>query len=186
MIIGLTGLAGSGKDTVAGHLIERYGFEPISFAAPLYAAVGIITGMSYSELSDRDVKEKPIKWLGRSPREILQSLGTEWGRKMIHENLWVMVAMHRVAEITEDGGNVVITDVRFDNEAIAIKLAGGDIWKVDRPGVHTCVGDCAEHESEKGVSEALVDHTVLNDKSLLDLNAQVDFQLIQYKDGQAT
>lgn len=184
MLIGMTGLAGSGKDTVAQYLAERYDFAVISFADPLYQAVSAITGITVEKLHDRTIKEQPIKWLGRSPRELLQSLGTEWGRKMIHENIWVSIALERIATLTEKGHHVVVTDVRFDNEAMAIKLAGGLIWRVSRPGVHACVDECADHDSEKGVSDALVDDSILNDSTIDYLRARADFQLLQYKYGQ--
>ena len=182
MIVGMTGLAGSGKDTVARYLAERYGFAVVSFAMPLYMAVSAITDMSLDDLHDRELKERPIPWLGKSPRELLQSLGTDWGRRMVAEDIWIKVAMHRVKEIADEGGNVVIPDVRFDNEAMAIRLAGGENWLVKRPDVHSCVGAAADHESEKGISEILVDADILNDSSVEALYAQADRSLVQYKE----
>lgn len=182
MIVGMTGLAGSGKDTVARYLAERYGFGVVSFAFPLYSAISQITGICLDDLYDRELKEAVIPWLGKSPRELLQSLGTEWGRRMVADDIWIRVAMQRVKAITEEGGNVVITDVRFDNEAMAIRLAGGENWLVQRPGVHSCVGDTANHESEAGISQVLVDTTILNDTSVEALQAQADRSLVQYKE----
>lgn len=183
MLIGLTGLAGSGKDTVGRHLAERYGFEVVSFAEPIYAAVSSITGLSVEALSDREQKETPLKTLGRSPRELLQSLGTEWGRQMVCEDIWVNICVDRCRRITAKGGSAVITDVRFDNEAMAIKLDGGEVWRISRPGEHSCVGDSACHSSEKGVSDVLVDEEIVNDASVDYLRARADYQLLQYKNG---
>lgn len=169
MIIGLCGPAGAGKNTVADILVEDYGFQAISFADPIYRAVSEITGLPVSHLQDRRYKEKPIGWLGSSPRELLQTLGTEWGRKMIHENMWIVVLLNKIGEIKEQGGDVVVTDVRFDNEATALTLAGGDIWQVVRPGV----ADVAEHESENGISPELVDVVINNDSSVAYLRERV-------------
>lgn len=171
MIIGLCGTAGAGKNTVADILVEEHGFQAISFAEPIYAAVSAITGLPVEHLQDRRHKERPIGWLGSSPRELLQTLGTDWGRKMIHENIWVIVAMNKVAEVTESGGDAVITDVRFDNEATAIRLAGGAIWQVDRPCETTCGCKERNHESEGGVSS--VDVIIRNDSTLEYLTRRV-------------
>ncbi len=159
MIIGLCGAAGAGKNTVADILVEDFGFQAVAFADPIYRAVSEITGLPVEHLQDRRNKEQPIKWLGSSPRELLQSLGTEWGRNMVHENLWIVVALNRIGEIQ---GDVVVTDVRFDNEATALTLAGADIWQVNRPGVEPV----AEHESENGISPELVDVVLNNDSSI--------------------
>ena len=113
MIIGLCGLAGSGKDEVSAILSRRHGFAAISFAGPIYLAVSEITGMPPAKLKDRGLKEQPIPWLGKSPRELLQTLGTEWGRGMVREDIWVRIAMWRASEHE----HVAITDVRFANEA---------------------------------------------------------------------
>ena len=65
---------------------------------------------------------------------------------------------------------------------MAIRLAGGENWLVQRPGVHSCVGDTANHESEAGISQVLVDTTILNDSSVEALQAQADRSLLQYKE----
>lgn len=168
MLIGLTGAAGAGKGSVAHFLVHRHGFAEIAFADPLYAAVEAITGISQTKLKDRRHKEEPIDWIGKSPRELLQLLGTEFGRKMVKESLWVDRAMRRVIPFT------VITDVRFDNEAAAIKGRGGVIWEVVRPGQACLVGEAASHESEHGIMRDLVDLTLFNEGTLDDLAASVD------------
>lgn len=173
MIIGLCGAAGAGKNTVADILVEDYGFQAISFAEPIYRAVSEITGLPVEHLQDRRYKEKPIGWLGSSPRELLQTLGTDWGRKMIHANLWIVVALNKIGEIKEEGGDVVVTDVRFDNEATALTLAGADIWQVNRPGIV----DVAEHESENGISPELIDVVIKNDASVAYLRERVNREM---------
>ena len=169
MIIGLCGLAGSGKDEVAAILSRRHGFAYISFAGPIYQAVSEITGLAPAQLKDRGLKEQPIPWLGKSPRELLQTLGTEWGRQMVRDDIWIKLAMRRAAEYER----VAITDVRFANEAEAIRHAGGQVWLVERPGAGLA-GAAGGHSSEAGIPDHLVHQVVRNIGTLDDLEEAVN------------
>jgi hypothetical protein len=169
MIIGLCGLAGSGKDEVAAILSRRHGFAYISFAGPIYQAVSEITGLAPAQLKDRGLKEQPIPWLGKSPRELLQTLGTEWGRQMVNQDIWIKLAMRRAAEYER----VAITDVRFENEAEAIRHAGGQVWQVERPGAGLA-GAAGGHSSEAGIPGHLVHQVVRNIGTLDDLEEAVN------------
>jgi hypothetical protein len=173
MIIGLCGLAGSGKDTVSAILSRHHRFAAISFAGPIYGAVSGITGLTPQELKDRDIKEEPIPWLGKSPRELLQTLGTEWGREMVCDDIWIKIAMRRASQYERSSWHVVITDVRFQNEAEAIRYAGGRVWQVQRTaaGLH---GPTGQHSSEAGIPDHLVDQVVWNDGELEDLEEAVN------------
>jgi hypothetical protein len=173
MIIGLCGLAGSGKDEVSAILSREHRFAAISFAGPIYKAVSEITGLSPQELKDRDLKESPIPWLGKSPRELLQTLGTEWGRETISQDIWITIALRRARQYEGSSWNVAITDVRFDNEAEAIIAAGGQVWRVERPGAGLS-GDAAGHVSEAGVAERLVSRVIWNGGDLDDLEEAVN------------
>lgn len=166
MLIGLCGAAGSGKNTVANLLTESGLCVQLAFADPLYQCVSAIAGLPVSRLQDRAVKEAEIPWLGKSPRQLLQSLGTEWGRDAVHPEIWIRIAMERASRHLSVGLAVVITDVRFDNEAAAIVAAGGEVWKVVRPGWRCLSGDAATHPSEAGVSERLIARTIDNSGSL--------------------
>jgi len=175
MLIGLCGPAGAGKNTVADFITDSNGgpFAQIAFADPLYECVSAITGLSVSRLKDRGVKEAVIPWLGKSPRQLLQTLGTEWGRGTVHPEIWIRIAMERAAQHLTFNG-VVITDVRFDNEAQAIIDAGGEVWKVARPGWRCLADTSATHSSEAGVSDHLITRTIDNSGSLDDLKLQLN------------
>lgn len=175
MLIGLCGVAGAGKNTVAEFLTDSDGcqFLQVAFADPLYECVSTITGLPVAKLKNRDVKEAVIPWLGKSPRQMLQSLGTEWGRNTIHDEIWIRIALERAKAELACGRGVVITDVRFDNEAQAIIAAGGEVWKVDRPGWRCLAGDAAKHPSEAGVNAHLIARTIDNSGSLDDLRLQL-------------
>lgn len=153
MIIGITGKAGSGKDTVADFLCVERGYSKYSWAAPIKAA---LAAMGFPEPTDRDLKEAVIPGLGVSWRHLAQTLGTEWGRKQVHPDLWVMLAAHRMTERT------VVADVRFENEAAMIREKGGFILHL--VGRQADLGGHAGHESESGVqyargSDAVIDNS---------------------------
>lgn len=162
MLIGLCGAAGCGKTTVAESLRDQHGFTLISFADPLYAAVSAITGLSIDELRDRRIKEAPLPGIGRSPRFLLQTLGTEWGRDMVSPTLWIDLAMSRAARAE----NAVIADVRFDNEAQAIRARGGRVFYIMRKGWACLQADTSGHSSERGVSIENIDGYITNDGTL--------------------
>lgn len=182
MLIGLAGRAGAGKDTVAQMIVQAagaVGYPAIvtSFADPLYEAVSAITGIPVNRLRDRELKEQPIEWLGKSPRELLQTLGTQWGRQMIHPEIWVAATARRWRG--SDAAVIAIPDVRFDNEARAIREAGGRVFRVIRPGHECLAAGAAQHESEAGVSDDLVDGVIANVGTLEQLRERVHRSIMQ-------
>lgn len=127
MIIGLTGLAGSGKTTVARHLMGMHGFVRHRMAEPLKSMLKTL-GLTEQQI-DGDLKEVPCELLGgKTPRHAMQTLGTEWGRDLISQNLWVKAW----SDSLPHGRNVVVDDVRFLNEVETIMSIGGYIIHVDR------------------------------------------------------
>ena len=93
MIIGLSGLAGSGKTTVANMLVKNHVFEAISLADPMKRFCKEMFGFSDEQLYGPSSARNAIDpRYGKSPRVALQHLGTEWGRAF-HENVWVDYAM---------------------------------------------------------------------------------------------
>lgn len=159
MLIGLCGYKRAGKSTVASLLAEGWGFRVESFAAPIRRAVADILGMSEADLEH--AKATPLDWLDRiTPRKLMQTLGTEWGRA-IHRDLWVLSCMARIAGAEKSAGGRlpwVIHDVRFSNEAGAIRDRGGVIVRVDRGDPV----DADDHASEQPLPDHLVDYTLDN------------------------
>lgn len=174
MLIGLSGAAGAGKDTAADHLADRHGFVKMSLAAPLYQMLEAMTGIPAARLSDRSVKERPVDWLGVSPRRLLQTLGTEWARNTVGDDVWIKHLFRRIDEAGNAPG-FVITDVRFENEAQAVKDRGGHIIEVVRPQPLDGVSEAARrHSSEAGIPDDLVDATIVNDTDVAGLLSRVD------------
>ena len=168
-LIGLYSPApGCGKTTVANLFIEH---QRVSFAAPLKRAVWRLLdglGISGSHFAYTD-KEAVIPELGVSARHMMQTLGTEWGRACIHPDFWVMIARAQTERIMADGGSVVIDDVRFPNEAAMIRDLGGELWRIDRPGV-IYSGD---HSSEGGLEDIIPHQVIINDGTIDQLKAKI-------------
>lgn len=163
-IVGLSGLARSGKDTLASYLVEHHGFVRIGLADPLRKFVSDITGIPLEELMDGPTKETPLEWLsGHSPRVLMQTLGTEWGRNLIDEEMWLKVAQQAIRRARQSGApGVVIPDIRFDNEAEFVHSLGGGVFRV----VRDSAAPVSAHVSEAGVNDSLIDCLVLNNGPL--------------------
>lgn len=162
LIIGFTGLAGSGKSTAALHT----GYTRVRFAGPLKDMMRAL-GLTEQEI-EGDRKEKPCNLLGgKTPRYAMQTIGTEWGRDTIAPDLWIRAWQ---AAVARTAGPVVCDDVRFPNEADAIRTAGGFLVRVIRPGAG---GGAAGHSSE-GQDLGAPDDTIPNDCSIEEFFARVD------------
>lgn len=169
MIIGLSGYARSGKDSVAA-LMPHHSRR--AFADKLREAIWrldplIIDGPNHFRVRDivASVGWENAKVQFPELRRLLQVFGTEIGRHMIDSDLWVKLA----TEDLEPGDNIVFTDVRFPNEATAIKALGGQVWRITRPGVVAF----NDHASETSMESWSFDAVIENDGSLDDLRAKV-------------
>jgi hypothetical protein len=169
-LIGLHGKARSGKDTVGQMLKERHKILLVSFAGPIKDGLRAMLGLQEEHISG-SLKEVPLGWLPQSPRQLMQSLGTEWGRDCVSADLWLLRAQQSVKEAHRLGYHVVITDVRFENEADYIRQAGGEMWHIHRDAAHAVAG----HISEAGVAyrKDLGDRLINNNGTLLALRATV-------------
>lgn len=196
MLIGLVGFAGSGKGTVGDLLSSVHGYKQDSFAAPLKDAVANIFGwdrqmLEGSTKDSRDWREVPDTFWSEkfgypfTPRLALRLMGTEAGRNVFHKDMWVISLLHR-----NQGGDVVVTDVRFKNEVKAIHDAGGIVVRVRRganptwfqtaqeanegdPDAIRSMGHLGIHSSEWDWVGSEIDHTIYNDGTLADLRNNV-------------
>ena len=163
-LIGLTGYARSGKSTVAA-ILKSHAFHEISFAEPIRDFTRLLLNFTTDDLEAK--KETPIDWLdGVTPRRMMQTLGTEWGRELIHPELWIRVAMQEAKACMLEGcSDVVISDVRFVNEAKAISEAGGQIWRIYRDTTEPNPGEVL-HPSESQVGTIPFDGFISNNGTL--------------------
>lgn len=164
-LIGIAGKARSGKDTVASFLVAHLGGYVYSFADPIRRMIAQL-GIDMNDPYWKEHKEDIIPALGVSPRHMMQTLGTEWGREMINQDLWVAIARQR---LLQSGPGMVIPDVRFNSEAEWIRKAGGRVVHLLR----TDVVRVKEHSSEAGVTILPEDLVLLNNGSLEDLQFAV-------------
>jgi hypothetical protein len=140
VILGLHGDAGAGKSTVAA-LLQLRGWQRVSCAAPLRAmlasllqSAGLCSDEVFHLLHDQDGKQTPITALGgKTARQLLQTLGTEWGRDLVSPTLWTDLMVRRIRAVIRDFGHppgVVVDDVRFPEEAAAIRSLGGQTLRL--------------------------------------------------------
>lgn len=142
MIIGLLGLIGSGKGTVAEHLVKSHNFVPDSFAATLKDVCAVMFSwprymLEGDTAESRDWRETIDTWWAKelnipnfTPRLALQLVGTDTIRNNFHQNMWLMTMKHRLQFNATQ--NVVISDTRFPNEVQLIKDMGGILIQVTR------------------------------------------------------
>ena len=167
--IGLVGYSQSGKDTVAEILVKNYGYTRVAFADKirefLYDLNPMVACSPTGYLQDLvnlvgwdAAKQEP------QVRRLLQDLGNS-ARKTIDENVWVTLALGNI----DVNQRVVITDVRFENEAMMIKLMGGQLWRVKRVGV----GPVNDHVSESELEGYKVDQIFVNNGTIEDLEALI-------------
>lgn len=145
MIIGLTGKAGVGKSAVAKVLVKDYGYICAPFAEPLKDMLAAI-GLTHDELYG-DKKEVVNPNYGVTPRHMMQTLGTEWGRGLIGRDIWVE-AWRRSLYRKYQNNNIVVDDIRFPNEVAAVRALGGKV-------VNLYADICLNEATAKHVSEAL-------------------------------
>ncbi len=178
-LLALGGYAEAGKDSVADYLVEKQGWTKEYFSSPLEQVLltinpYIITnGIMYERFTDlynragyTGSKKHP------EVRRLLQVIGTEVGRNIFGENVWVNLLDRKVAPLLEEGQHVVVTGVRFENELAWVKAWGGVSAWVDRGGVPV-----NGHPSDNTISAVDFDYTIQNRGSLYDLYSAVDLRL---------
>lgn len=167
LVIGIHGFARTGKDSVANFILAHRGGYLYSFADPIRAMLMPI-GVDMKDPYWQDRKEDVIPALGVSPRRMMQTLGTEWGRELINPDLWLILAKQRLLNY---GAGMIIADVRFENEATWVRKQGGRVIHV----IRTAAAPVATHASENGLEYKAEEGDVilLNEGSLQELQQHV-------------
>lgn len=172
-VVGLSGVAGSGKSTAAAHL-QRQGYTLVKFAGPLKDMMRAI-GLSESQIEGADKEDSTRLLQGKTPRYAMQTLGTEWGRNIIGAGFWTFLWEHRALQLLDAGHKVVVDDCRFANEADAVRALGGIVVRIQGRG-----GIAGGHESEKMDFDE--DVVVGNNGTIASLREQIDSLLSSISD----
>lgn len=171
-VLGLNANAQCGKDTAANILLNGMfrgrNVRTYAFAKPFKDALAIILNMSVEQLYGSK-KLEVDEMYGVTPRYAMTSIGTEWGRKMINPEIWIIRAKQEIEKAMADGcDGIIITDVRFPNEAEAIYSFNSPengivatIMHISAPGVE-CQHEMYQHESEQ----------------VLDFNEELDVKVV--------
>jgi len=195
MIIGICGLMGSGKDTIANHLIQKHQFKKISFADKLKESVATMFDWDKTMLDgqtdeSRQWREQPDEYwskeVGKSitPRFVLQKFGTECMRDNFYDGIWVSMTKKKILD--NPNSSWVIPDVRFENEVKMIKSIGGQVWWVRRGELPTWfrvyqdigVEPKDVHPSEWAWAKADFDKILDNNSTVDSLRNQVQDHLV--------
>jgi hypothetical protein len=179
-IIGITGKAGSGKDTAVEMFLktcEHPVSQRLAFADGVkHSAAAIFReplGKFYNH--KQDISDL---W-GITYRDMLQKLGTDFARDMIDKDFWVKWLDAKLGDTPDTVGLIFITDVRFDNEAQWIRKHGGIVVEIIRDGHATLTSLEEMHSSENGIDESLIDYKIVNRDSLESLGGKMEKVLIE-------
>lgn len=146
-LVALNGAKTVGKSTVAKALAALSDdVKIVSFAAPLRS---MLQAMGVSQHNLNVAKEEPIKGLNKSARQLLCSLGTEWGRQMVNEKVWLWAMDRQIQKLVDESARpqdliIVIDDCRFENEAQWVNEQGGYVVRLTRDGIEYTSDHCTE------------------------------------------
>ena len=173
-LIGLYSPAPQSGKSLAANVLARTSHRMMSFAEPI-KRMGVEFFVSLGYKKDEAValvwahKEKVVPEINATPRHVLQTLGTQWGRDYINQNIWLDCMRYRIKK--EESYGVVIDDVRFLNEAEMIKEMGGEVWKIIRPSV----ANKETHVSEGGLDDwDGFDRVIENTGTIQEFRAKLD------------
>lgn len=182
-IIGLTGHAQSGKDTAGKYLVENHGFTRIGLADAvkdcLYALDPVIGEYMFAPLRLQQEVDRlgwdELKSRGPETRKLLQRMGTEVGREIIGQDTWIKIAERKIKELGP-AARVVITDIRFPNEAEWVRALGGKVVRINREGF----GPVNDHASDARLSDDLVDIEIENSYDIPFLHGMIEKRIVPY------
>lgn len=161
-VVGLSGLARSGKDTAAGVLVREFGFIQLAFADPLKEGSAAMLGMPITAMYGNN-RDEVLPDFGFSVRHFLQVMGTECVREHFGAGFWLKACARRMQALRDEGfQRFVISDARFDNEAEFCRDSeNGHFIQIERAGL-----DRMTHASEAGVTLTPQDTTLHNNSTI--------------------
>lgn len=166
-----------GKTTVARHLEGEYGYTIVKFAAPLYAMLRALKIEACARGTETSfAKEEPIPELsGVTTRHMLQTLGTEWGRDMMHKDFWANITHSKVVNLLKAKRSVVVDDMRFPNEYDAmLGFDNLEMWYIHNAKASICG---TTHQSEGQLDRRYFNRYINNHADIPALHRLVDWEL---------
>jgi hypothetical protein len=176
-LIGIHGPLNGGKDTTANYIQAKFPgkFGRYAFAAPLKRACKEMFNFTDEQLEDQALKKEVDSFWGFSPRFAMQKLGTEYGRGMLRDDIWIKRAEMEFHLNHKSAKGTIITDVRFENEGEWVRSQPGAILiYLKVPGLKK--DEQYQHASEAGITQMSTDYEIVNDKGqgVLTLHRQID------------
>jgi len=164
-VIGIAGLARSGKDTAAGLIFDCTPHIRIAFADPLKRMLSEGLNIPLSDFYEGD-RSKVDDTYGVTLRTMMQTLGTEWGRTHVGEDVWIKAVEREISNYSTPL-EVLVTDVRYENEAAWVRKHGKLVHVIGRGGIE------GDHPSESGIDKLDSDLVLDNSGDIEYLNNQV-------------
>lgn len=180
-IIAICGVMRSGKDTIANHLVENYGYENVKIADTLKRVVSILFGFSHDQI-EGNAKDKVDDHWGITPRAAMQFFGTEIMQYQIQRlcpdigrTFWMSSLCAKLNALPKDK-QFVISDLRFVHEyEYLVKTFGIEnvyVMKVSRTNLPLNVG--CQHVSERDYEAIPENIKICNDDTLPSLYKKID------------
>ena len=169
MLIGFSGKKGSGKSYFADYLVNNKLFIKLSFASPLKEITKILFNLSDEDVKDPIKKELINPKFNASPRELMQWLGTDIMREEFNKkfnysgSIWIDSVKDKVKTLLDNNKDVVIDDVRFQNEVDMIHSLGGIVINLRNDLDNTLTNSTSTHSSEN--QKLTFNYEFVNDKS---------------------
>ncbi len=182
MLFAFSGFKNSGKDTAAKVLIEEYGFTKVAFADALREALLILDPLVGYIQYDMEIHESRLSYVIENNgwdwaknnipevRRLMQVFGTEVGRTLLGEDVWVDILSKKIPDVRNPESRYVITDCRFPNEAQFVHTNLGDICWITRPDVRS-----DGHKSESDEIINVADYFFANDTTIEELQEDIRF-----------
>jgi hypothetical protein len=172
LVIGVAGVAGAGKDTVAMHLSQNHSFSRLAFADPLKEVCSALYGIPLAKFHDRSEKEVVDPYWNKSPREIAQWVGTELIRQNLSQDHWIKRMEYELQQKPKN--RICVSDVRFQNEIEYLtQKPNGFIIHLIRPGIGP-INSHVSDQIDKLVYDPQWTYQVINDGSISDLLSRIN------------
>jgi dephospho-CoA kinase len=167
MIIGIVGKKQSGKSTMGKYLINQFGFKEFAFATALKEMLIEAQLCNREELYGEKTQRS---------REFLQKIGTNIFRNQVDTLYWINQLGVRIKRTCGFNSNIVISDVRFENEGKWVIEIGGTLVRIVRD-----LPDVDYHASETEQDNMITDYVVDNNGSLMNLYDGVENLMLEVK-----